>query len=147
MISLRPATVSDLSFVVELESQPHAWPFITALPLEEHEALFAAADAVHLMVESGLPESVGYFLLALEPDEATVELRRVVIAADARGIGQEAMRLAIAYCRDSLKRRHVWLDVYTDNARGIHVYEKLGFALDRKETRGDRCLLFYSMRL
>ncbi|HRX03961.1 MAG TPA: GNAT family protein [Anaerolineae bacterium] len=44
-----------------------------------------------------------------------------------RGIGSEAMRLVIDYGFDYLNLHRIYLRVFAENARAIHVYEGLGF--------------------
>lgn len=47
-----------------------------------------------------------------------------------RGLGQEALRLVIAYAFTSLELHKVWLVHYADNTRMRHVAEKLGFTAE-----------------
>ena len=51
------------------------------------------------------------------------------------------------YCRDALDAGRIWLDVYEDNAVGIHIYEKMGYARFKAERVGARRLFFYEKRL
>ena len=44
-----------------------------------------------------------------------------------RGYGTEALKRAVEYGFGELGLRRIWLGVYADNARAIHVYEKCGF--------------------
>ncbi len=51
-----------------------------------------------------------------------------------RGYGTEAIPAMVRYGMDALGLRHVFLKVFPDNARAIHVYEKCGFReYDRTE--------------
>ncbi len=51
-----------------------------------------------------------------------------------KGYGTEAVRAMVDYGMDTLGLRRVFLKVFPDNARAIHVYEKCGFrAYDRTE--------------
>lgn len=47
-----------------------------------------------------------------------------------RGLGQEALRLVIAYAFESLSLHKVWLVHYADNARMRHIAGKLGFSVE-----------------
>ena len=37
----------------------------------------------------------------------------------------------------------IWLDVYENNARGMHVYEKMGYRRFNQKKTGERILYFY----
>jgi RimJ/RimL family protein N-acetyltransferase len=67
-----------------------------------------------------------------------------------RGIGSEAIRLALDECRRQLPTRVVTLHVRRDNVRAIACYEKLGFAITSRGTKirasGAR-LPFFEMQL
>ncbi len=75
----------------------------------------------------------------------SVEFRRVVIDEQQRGVGQTAIRLMEQYCAQDLKRQRIWLDVYAANARGRHIYEKLGYTLFNKSS--DETVLYYEKNI
>jgi len=52
-----------------------------------------------------------------------------------------------SFCRSELGASRVWLDVYHDNERARHVYEKLGFSRFREQNFGGRLLIYYQKRL
>lgn len=59
----------------------------------------------------------------------------VTAAMQDRGYGTEAVRAMVDYGRDALGLHRVFLKVFPDNARAIHVYEKCGFReYDRTES-------------
>ena len=59
----------------------------------------------------------------------------VTAAMQDRGYGTEAVRTMVEYGMDTLGLDRVFLKVFPDNARAIHVYEKCGFrAYDRTES-------------
>jgi RimJ/RimL family protein N-acetyltransferase len=47
-----------------------------------------------------------------------------------KGLGTETTRLLLRHAFHTLNLNRVWLHVYEYNARGIHVYEKVGFRLE-----------------
>jgi RimJ/RimL family protein N-acetyltransferase len=67
-------------------------------------------------------------LLSIDQTARRAELA-VVLAPECanKGYGQEAVRLLLAFGFEQLNLHRVFLKVYADNARAIHVYEKLGF--------------------
>ena len=51
-----------------------------------------------------------------------------------KGYGTEAIPAMVRYCMETLGLRRIFLKVYPDNVRAIHVYEKCGFReYDRTE--------------
>jgi RimJ/RimL family protein N-acetyltransferase len=52
-----------------------------------------------------------------------------------QGYGTEATRRIIEHAFEALNLERIWLEVYEFNARGIHVYEKLGFVTEGRLRR------------
>ncbi len=142
MLTLRAATTDELPLFHAMEQDADTSPYILKTSLEQHGRAHACGDIVYLAIlDRG--ELAGYFILALDDDGHSVELRRIVIADKGRGVGQRAMRALEPFCRDRLQRERIWLDVYDFNHRGRHVYESLGYQrFDQKDFEGKR-LLFY----
>ena len=140
---LRKTVIDELAYLQKMETQPHARGFINATSLTVHRTQHADPTIIYLSIIDNT-ELVGYFILALEANNTDVEFRRIVIDANQRGIGQRAILLMEAYCRDTLQQQRIWLDVYEDNSRGIHIYEKLGYRYDHSIRVDDRTLRFYS---
>ncbi|SON52227.1 Histone acetyltransferase HPA2-like acetyltransferase (fragment) [Vibrio tapetis subsp. tapetis] len=46
-----------------------------------------------------------------------------------------------------LDAEHIWLDIYDDNCRAIHIYEKFGFKVFNTEIQDNRTVLFYEKSL
>ncbi len=86
-----------------LERDPEVAAFILPTTLQQHRVQFERDDIVYLSIECD-GESCGYFILALEADGSSVEFRRIVVATRGRGIGQRAIPLMEAWCRDRLGR-------------------------------------------
>ncbi len=60
----------------------------------------------------------------------------ITAARQDRGYGTEAIRRLLDYAFTDLKLERVWLKVYPDNTRAIHVYEHCGFR-EYDRTRDD----------
>jgi len=73
-----------------------------------------------------------------------VEFRRVLIDHNNLGIGQTAITEMEKYCKNNLKAKRIWLDVYQDNAIGKHIYEKFGYTIFKQQAEGER--YFNSMK-
>ncbi len=146
-VQLRRARIDELPRVVELEGQPHAERFITPASLAEHQAAHARDDVEYLSILNAEGALAGFFILNIESGGESVEFRRIVVDAAEQGIGQAAITAMERFCAEELGVARIWLDVYDDNARGIHVYEKLGYARFNSEPRGERVLHFYDKTL
>ena len=62
-----------------------------------------------------------------EPNRSAALRIALIAGAQNRGVGTEALRLALAHAFGPLGLHRVSLEVYAFNERAIHVYEKVGF--------------------
>ena len=125
-ISLERASPDDASWIAALEQREDPSHFIGTYSAAEHGRNIVDPRMVYLRIlDDG--ETAGFFILVLDADGKSVEFRRVVVAPERRGIGQSAVRAMEQYCRLELRRDRIWLDVFDHNARGRHIYEKLGY--------------------
>ena len=147
MVTLRPARYSELEKFCEMDLQSHARRFVTGGSLEIHQRDFHCDDTHYLSIVDVHDVLVGYFLLVVESDGETINFHRIVVDQDARGIGQQAITEMLRFCRQQLGATKVWLDVFDDNPRGIHIYEKLGFERFKSELFQGRSLHFYRKTL
>lgn len=141
MISLSESRPDELQQFCELDQHPDAREHIITISLQQHQQAFEATDIVYLSIyrDNNL---VGYFMLAREADPGNIEFRRIVIIDKDTGIGQAAIPAMEAYCRDQLGCQRIWLDVFESNARGRHVYDKLGYHLFNTGDLDGKKLLF-----
>lgn len=143
---LREARRAELAAIAEMERQADAAGFVLPTDPAQHQADFDRDDLVYLAIVVG-EALAGFILLALDADGGSVEFRRIVVRDKNRGTGQRAIRLLDDWCREHLRCRRIWLDVFEFNRRGRHVYEKLGYRrFDVRELDGRR-LLFYEKTL
>lgn len=146
-IHLRRSTYKELDPISQMEKQPHARNFVDPIQLASHQELFRNEDVEYLSIVNAQGQLAGYFILVSEAEVQSVEFRRVLIDANERGIGQTAIAQMERYCREVLGAKRIWLDVYDDNTRGKHIYEKLGYTRFKSEARGERLLHFYEKSL
>lgn len=90
--------------------------------------------AVFSMLEKATGAFIGNIEL-MDIADGKAELGVAITAAmQEKGYGTEALPSMIRYGMETLNLRSIFLKVYSDNARAIHVYEKCGFrAYDRTE--------------
>jgi RimJ/RimL family protein N-acetyltransferase len=125
-----------------MEQDADAAPNIVPYSYEQHLAEYNRGDIVYLSIYDN-HQLAGFFILALDPDNHSVEFRRIVVACKDRGIGQQAISQMETYCREQLNRNRVWLDVFDFNQRGQHVYAKLGYKFfDQKDFHGQTLLCY-----
>lgn len=142
MIELRAASEQQLPQFFDMEQDADTAPYILPTTLAQHRQALARADIVYLSILED-SELGGFFILALDADGRSVELRRIVIARKGRGTGHRAITALELYCRDCLQRSRIWLDVYDFNRRGMHVYSSLGYTeFDQQMFQGKRLLLY-----
>jgi ribosomal protein S18 acetylase RimI-like enzyme len=87
-------------------------------------------------------ESIAGYIILAEEAEA-VQLKRIVIDEKHLGVGAEVMLLVEEYCLMRLGKDSIWLDVYADNARAVHLYEKLGYVRYNEGIENHRKVWFY----
>jgi RimJ/RimL family protein N-acetyltransferase len=142
MIDLSTTLAAELTAICEMEQNAETARYILANTLAQHRQNLTLKDTIYLSIrEHG--KLAGFMVLVLDADGTSVEMRRIVVADKNRGIGQQAMAAMETYCRETLGRQRVWLDVFDYNPRGMHVYRKLGYRLLGEEyIDGQRLLAF-----
>lgn len=118
--SIRPMRWWDIPAAVDLEQQLFSvdspWTaamFWSELAAGNHYLVLCEADVV-----------IGYAGLASGPDEADVQTIGISPACRGRGLGRVLLRELLA----AAGGRTVYLEVRTDNAAAIGLYESEGFA-------------------
>jgi RimJ/RimL family protein N-acetyltransferase len=126
-LKLRGATEADLFFMIGLETDDDAKPWLARWPRERHLQSFSSAEEEPLIVEDdGQP--VGYATLSgLTNEHGSVEVRRLVVAQRGQGVGREALKLVVDRAFDVYRPHRVWLDLMTGNERAKRAYEAVGF--------------------
>jgi diamine N-acetyltransferase len=133
-IGLKPASLDDVDYIYELETRPENSRFVMAYSRERHMQVIENVDEELLIIEDKVSgASFGFVILAgLTNPNLSLELRRLVIAEKGKGLGRQVANLIIEYCFKKLKFHRLWLDVYEDNLRAIHLYQSLGFKQEGK---------------
>lgn len=125
---LRLATDADVAAIVELERTPMARAFVGQWSEERHLATMTGGDARYYISETEWGEVQGYAILrGLKETSGSIELKRVVVAVPERGLGKQILKEVMRIVFRELGAHRLFLDVFEDNARARHVYERLGF--------------------
>ena len=128
-LRLRPTMLSDLDFVISVESDPHNLPFITPWERTQHEGAVRFPDFRHFVVEAGDDWArAGFVILqGCRSPHKSVELKRIVLQLKGQGIGRACARLLKRMAFRDLRAHRFWLDVKTLNTRALALYASEGF--------------------
>ncbi len=122
---LKDATEAQLATFSQLEHD-HA-EYVTPESVAQHTASFRDPTVIYKSIEAD-GAFVGHLILVLDPDGASVEVKRIVIGPAGQGYGKRVMAMIHDIVRDEIARERIWLDVLDTNTRAQHVYEQCGFA-------------------
>ena len=128
-VRLRPTLLSDLDFVVSVETDARNLPFITPWERTQHEGAVRFPDFRHFIVEAGPAfDAAGFVILqGCRNPHKSVELKRIVLQPKGQGYGRTCVRLLKAMAFRDLKAHRFWLDVKALNTRALALYADEGF--------------------
>ena len=130
-LRLRPTMLSDLDFVVSVETDSRNLPFITPWERTQHEGAVRFPDFRHFIVEAGPgSERSGFVILqGCRNPHRSVELKRLVLQATGhgRGLGRACVRYLKRMAYRDLHAHRFWLDVKLLNRRALALYASEGF--------------------
>ncbi len=147
-VSLRPVTHDDLPAIMRWRNDPEVvrfWDVPPASEAEYLEELFEPDDAPawQLVIEHrGRPiGQLQYWHPTSDPDDhwsAGIDLYIGEPDGRDRGLGTEAVRVALQYLFEVKRLHRVTIDPEVDNRRAIRVYEKAGYRFDGVLRHNDR---------
>lgn len=129
-LRLRPTMLSDLDWVVSVETDPANLPFITPWERTQHEGAIRFPDSRHFIVEgeAGGQARIGFVILqGCRNPNRSVELKRIVLQAKGQGLGRACVRRLKQMAFRDLKAHRLWLDVKSLNRRAQALYASEGF--------------------
>ncbi|MBL8317912.1 MAG: GNAT family N-acetyltransferase [Burkholderiaceae bacterium] len=128
-VHLRPTMLSDLDFVISVETDAHNLPFITPWDRTQHEGAVRFPDFRHFIVELGEgTDRVGFVILqGCRNPHGSVELKRIVLQPKGQGLGRTCVRLLKRMAFRDLGAHRFWLDVKQLNQRALALYASEGF--------------------
>ena len=123
-LTIRDADPDDVAELARLEAAVFAFDRLSPLSFRR---LVAAASAACRVARSG-KKLAGYHLLLFRRGTAVARLYSIAVAPDfrGRGIAEALLRDAAKVARRRRSRR-LRLEVRTDNAAAIRLYERLGY--------------------
>ncbi len=130
-LTLRPTMLSDLEFVVAVETDGANRPFITPWERTQHEGAVRFPDFRHFIVEAGDGfDRIGFVILqGCRNPHRSVELKRLVLQrqGQGQGVGRACVRLLKRMAFKDLQAHRFWLDVKSLNQRALALYRSEGF--------------------
>ena len=121
--------LSDLDFVVSVESDLRNLPFITPWERTQHEGAIRFPDSRHFIVDNEHGAAGFVILQGCRNPHGSVELKRIVLdpAHHSRGQGRAAVKQLKRLAFEQLKAHRFWLDVKALNTRAQKLYVSEGF--------------------
>jgi len=124
---VREAGEDDLKYVMRLERAEENRDFVFQNSLEEHKKNLDSPETMLFIAEERVTgEKCAFILCSLKESYDSFELRRIVVDSKSKGTGSELISALIKYAFEVVKANRFWLDVFTDNERAVHLYNKLG---------------------
>ena len=125
-MEIRNTLENELELFQRFEAEEDTKEYIIPYTMEKHIEEFNKAGIVYKTI---LNESkiIGFIILNLEEDGKSVEFRRIVINEKGKGFGMMAIKYLDYIVKEEYISNRIWLDVYSHNKRGIHIYEKCGY--------------------
>lgn len=153
-IGLKRTLPEEIELIFEMEKQGENVKFVKPYDRKRHIEVVENVDEEHLTIWQKRPAKlVGFIILAgIQNPDLSLEFRRIVVQEKGKGIGRQCLQLVKSYCFNELKFHRLWLDVYEDNIRAIHLYKSEGFKEEgklrelRKQDGKDRSLLVLSIK-
>ena len=127
-MSIRLATPSDIPAILNLERTSLAREFVGQWSEDRHRAALTGGDARYYVNENDRREIQAYAILrGILEDSRAIELKRIVVAVPERGLGRRILMELMRIAFRELGAHRLFLDVFEDNSRARHLYERLGF--------------------
>ena len=129
MISLTKANLSDVDFIIKLESKAENSKFIIPYTKSRHIDNINSSDYEYLIInyEAG---PVGYIINKIDFVNHALEIVRIVIDRKGLGLGKASL-LSVIQRYLSMDYKKIWLDVFSDNIIANALYTKIGFVKNR----------------
>ena len=128
-VRLRPTMLSDLNYVISVETDAQNLPFITPWERTQHEGAVRFPDFRHFIVEAGPDYAAAGFVIlqGCRNPHHSVELKRIVLQPKGQGLGRACVRLLLQMAFRDLGAHRFWLDVKLLNVRAQALYRSEGF--------------------
>jgi diamine N-acetyltransferase len=129
-VTIRPATVADIPFVMATERRPGFDQLVGRSEEAQHRLEIASPGIAYLIGERDGRANGFAILRGLDDAFGNVYLKRIAVREPGTGFGRCFLRAVIAWSFAQPKTHRFWLDVFLDNERARHVYRTVGLRED-----------------
>ncbi len=147
MIEIRKAKIEELDKLYEIGTQEHSKPYLGTKTMDDYKREFVDKSTTYLSIVNISNNILGYMILFQDQRKNSIQLKRILISKESFGIGQKALTKLEQFCIDTMSIKRIYLDVYDDNYKAIHIYEKLDYQLINTQIHDNRKILFYEKLL
>jgi diamine N-acetyltransferase len=124
----RSATTADITQICRLETLPQFRTFVGSWPPDQHQQNLADPDASYLVAEDEQGNIAAFAILrGLLSEHRAVELKRFVVGIPNQGTGKRFLAEIADRAFGGYGAHRLFLDVFVNNDRALHVYEAFGF--------------------
>lgn len=125
-MEIRTSLENELELFQSFEKEKDTKDYIIPYTVEKHIEEFNKSNIFYKTILNG-NKIVGFMILNLEEDKKSVEFRRIVINEKGKGFGIMAINYLDYIVKEEYLRNRIWLDVFANNKRAIHIYETCGY--------------------
>jgi diamine N-acetyltransferase len=127
-MKFRSATTADIAQICRLETLPQFRTFVGSWPPDEHLKNLADPDARYIVAENEQGNIAAFAILrGLLSEHRGVELKRFVVGIPNQGRGKRFLTEIADRAFGEYGAHRLFLDVFVNNDRALHVYETFGF--------------------
>jgi diamine N-acetyltransferase len=130
-MKFRSATAADIAQICRLETLPQFRTFVGSWAADQHLQNLDDPDARYIVAEDEQGIIAAFAILrGLLSEHRAVELKRFVVGIPNQGTGKRFLTEIADRAFGEYGAHRLFLDVFLNNDRALHVYEAFGF---RKE--------------
>ena len=130
-MKFRSAIAADIAQICRLETLPQFRTFVGSWPPDEHLKNLGDPDASYIVAEDEPGNLAAFAILrGLLSEHRALELKRIVVGSPNQGTGKRFLAAIANRAFGEYGAHRLYLDVFVNNDRALHVYEAFGF---RKE--------------
>ena len=134
----RSATTADIAQICRLETLPQFRSFVGSWPPDEHLKNLGDPDAGYIVAEDEQGNIAAFAILrGLLSEHRAVEIKRLVVGIPNQGTGKRFLTEIADRAFGRYGAHRLYLDVFVNNDRALHVYETFGFRKGGNDARCD----------
>ncbi len=129
--ALRRGVPADIGAIMAIERGLGFEALVARSERAEHEAMLADRDCGYFVGVAAGGAVVAFAILRdLADPHGNVYLKRIAVGEPGAGVGGAFLRRLTDWVFLETRAHRFWLSGFAENARALHVYEKIGFRRD-----------------